>query len=171
MNKKFILFMIILIIICGVLPAEQLSKIGVVNFSKIIEDYFAESSAWREIDAIRAKYEAGKADIIDDIDQLKMEKLEAENNEADLLVLQLDNKIQRKQEYLKEYHEIWSNRINSKIENVSQSTTFTSEILDAIEYIAESEGYSLIFRIQDPNILWYNLEINITDKVLAHLRK
>ena len=73
-------------------------------------------------------------------------------------------------EYLKEFHSIWQNRINNKIQGVYQSSTFTAEILDAITYIAESEGYSMIMRTQDPNILWYNQEIDVTELVLERLR-
>ncbi len=150
--------------------AEQLSKIGIVNFSRIVEDYFAESSAWREIDAMREKYNTGRDEILDDINDLKMEKLEAQNNNDSTKALKLDNEIYKKQEYLKEFHSVWQNRINSKIQGVSQSSTFTAEILDAITYIAESEGYSMIMRTQDPDILWYNHEIDVTDKVLERLR-
>ena len=150
--------------------AEQLSKIGIVNFSKIVEDYFAESSAWREIDAMRDKYNEGKDQILDEINELKMQKLEAENDGNELNVLKIDDQIYSKQEYLKEFHSIWQSRINNKVQGVYQSSTFTAEILDAINYIAENEGYSMIMRTQDPNILWYNQEIDVTEKVLARLR-
>lgn len=168
---KKILFVLLLVSVSifGV-TAEQLSKIGIVNFSRIVEDYFAESSAWREIDTMREKYNEGKEQILDEINDLKMEKLEAENAGDDMKVLRIDDQIYSKQEYLKEFHSIWQNRINNKVQGVYQSSTFTAEILDAINYIAENEGYSLIMRTQDPNILWYNHEIDVTDAVLNRLR-
>ena len=151
--------------------AEQLSKIGLVNFSKIIEDYFAESSAWREIDAMRSQYDEGKNDILEDIDQLKLRKLEAQNINDDMSVLRLEEQIYQRQEYLKEFHNIWSSRINSKIENVSTSSSFTSEIYNVIKYIAETEGYSVILRTSDPNVLWYSQAVDVTDLVLERLRR
>lgn len=170
MHKKTIfVFILILISVFG-LSAEQLSKIGIVNFSRIVEDYFAESSAWREIDVMREKYNEGKDEILEEINDLQMEKLEAENSGDDLKVLKIDDEIYNKQEYLKEFHSIWQNRINTKVQGVYQSSTFTAEILDAIDYIAENEGYSLIMRTQDPDILWYNHEIDVTELVLERLR-
>ncbi|MBI9108917.1 MAG: OmpH family outer membrane protein [Spirochaetales bacterium] len=170
MFKKTLLVLILISVSVFGLSAEQLSKIGIVNFSRIVEDYFAESSAWREIDAMREKYNKGKDVILDEINELKMKKLEAENNDDRLKILKIDDEIYNKQEYLKEFHSIWQNRINNKLQGVYQSSTFTAEILDAIDYIAENEGYSLIMRTQDPDILWYNQEIDVTDAVLERLR-
>ena len=170
MFKKTLLVFILIVVSVFGLSAEQLSKIGIVNFSRIVEDYFAESSAWREIDVMRDKYNEGKDEILDVINDLKMDKLEAENNGDELQILKIDDEIYNKQEYLKEFHSIWQNRINNKVQGVYQSSTFTAEILDAIDYIAENEGYSLIMRTQDPDILWYNQEIDVTELVLERLR-
>ena len=170
MLKRILIFLSILIFSSITLSAEQLSKIGVVNFSSIVEDYFAESSAWREIDSMRAKYNDGRDAILDEINNLRMDKLQAENNNDEIKALKLDDQIYNRQEYLKEFHSVWQNRINSKIQGVYQSSTFTAEILDAIKYIAESEGYSMIMRTQDADILWYSKEIDVTDLVLERLR-
>lgn len=168
--KKIIMITAVMLLPLALLPAEQLSKIGIVNFSRIVEDYFSESAAWREIDAMREKYEEGKEAILEEINQLKMDRLEAENDGEELKALRLSDRLRQKEEYLKEYHNIWSSRINSKISNVYQSSSFTSEILTAIEFIAETEGLSMVIRSQDPNVLWYNKEVDITDMVLKRLR-
>ncbi len=170
MIKRLFFTLCIAIIAVFSLSAEQLSKIGIVNFSRIVEDYFAESSAWREIDTMREKYNDGRDEILEEINDLKMEKLQAENSNNQIKALRIDDEIYNKQEYLKEFHSIWQNRINTKIQGVYQSSTFTAEILDAITYIAESEGYSMIMRTQDPDILWYNHEIDVTNLVLERLR-
>ena len=170
MTKRILIISLILILSAFSLSAEQLSKIGIVNFSRIVDDYFAESSAWREVDSMREKYNEGKDEILDEINELKMEKLQAENDNDDIKALRLDDQIYNRQEYLKEFHSIWQTRINNKIQGIYQSSTFTAEILDAITYVAESEGYSMIMRTQDPDILWYNHEIDVTDIVLERLR-
>ncbi|MBI9100789.1 MAG: OmpH family outer membrane protein [Spirochaetales bacterium] len=171
MKKKLLIAIICLTVFSFSLAAEQLSKIGLVNFSKIIEDYFAESSAWREIDAMRSQYEEGKNEIMEDIDQLKLRKLEAQNINNEVEILRLEERIYQKQEYLKEFHNIWSSRINSKIENVSTSSSFTSEIYNVIKYVAETQGYSVIMRTSDPNVLWYSQDVDVTDLVLERLRR
>ena len=53
MTKRILIISLIFILSAFSLSAEQLSKIGIVNFSRIVDDYFAESSAWREVDSMR----------------------------------------------------------------------------------------------------------------------
>ena len=171
MPRKIVLLLVALLLITSAAGAEQLSKIGMVNFSKIIEDYFAESSAWREIDAMRKQYEEGKDAILEEIDQMRLLKVTAQNNGDERQVLQLEERIYQKQEYLKEYHNIWQSRINAKIETVSTSSSFTAEIYQAVKFVAESNGYSVIMRTRDPDILWYNQEVDITNLVLERLRR
>ena len=170
MKKR--IFSVLLIVVAAqfTLHAEILSKIGIVNFSRIVEDYFAESAAWREIDSMRERYQEGKDEILEEIDELRVKKLEEERQGNEREALRLEDRIYQKQEYLKEFHSVWTNRINAKIETIYQSSTFTAEILDAIEYVAENEGYSIILRSQDPNILWYNREVDITELILERLR-
>lgn len=171
MPRKIVLLLLVFLLITFAAGAEQLSKIGMVNFSKIIEDYFAESSAWREIDAMRKQYEEGKDAILEEIDQMRLLRLTAQNNGDERQVLQLEERIYQKQEYLKEYHNIWQSRINAKVETVSTSSSFTAEIYQAVKFVAESNGYSVIMRTRDPDILWYNQEVDITNLVLERLRR
>jgi outer membrane protein len=95
----------------------------------------------------------------------------ANNNGDERQFLQLEQRIYQKQEYLKEYHNIWQSRINAKIETVSTSSSFTAEIYQAVKFVAESNGYSVIMRTRDPDILWYNQEVDITNLVLERLRR
>ena len=171
MAKNFLLGCFVALGLTSALWAEQLSKIGMVNFSKIIDDYFAESAAWREIDAMRNQYNEGKENILEEIDQMGLKKLTAQAEGDEHQVLQLEEQIYQKQEYLKEYHSIWQSRINAKVESVSSSSSFTAEIYQAVKYIAESEGYSVIIRTRDPDVLYYNQEVDITNLVLERLRQ
>lgn len=170
MKKRIFSVLLIILAVQFTLHAEILSKIGIVNFSRIVEDYFAESAAWREVDSMRERYEEGKNGILEEIDELRAQKLEAERQGKEREALGLEDEIYQKQEYLKEFHSVWTSRINFKINTIYQSSTFTAEILDAIEYVAENEGYSVIMRSQDPNILWYNHEVDITELILERLR-
>lgn len=171
MRKNMLIGLFAALGIASTLQAEQLSKIGMINFSKIIEDYFAESAAWREIDAMRSQYEEGKKSILEEIEQMRLQKVTAQVEGDEHQVLRLEENIYQKQDYLKEYHSIWQGRINSKVESVSSSSSFTAEIYQAVKYIAESEGYSVIMRTRDPNILYYNQEVDITNLILERLRQ
>ena len=170
MNKKVLFVLAISILIAFSITAEPLSKIGVVNFTRIIEDYYSESSAWREIDSMRNEYQRGLNTIVNEIEQLKTQQLEAQRQNNEISALQLGERLYQRQEYMKEYHNVWSTRIDRAIANMSTSNTVTTEIYTAIRYIAETQGYSVIMRTQDPNILWYSQSIDITDLVIERLK-
>ena len=44
------------------------------------------------------------------------------------------------------------------------------EIVNQIQYVAESEGYSIIFDSKDRNIIWWTHSVDITDLVMKKLR-
>ena len=169
MNRKTLLLGIIFLIITSFLFAEKLTMIGVVDLTKIVSDYFKESTSWREIDELTKKVEETTNDKMNEIRELQGQKIEAENRNNDNLVLRLDDDILKKQQYLQEYHKIMSDRIASKKENLLTSSGFSKEIIETIQFIAENEGYSIILRKKDPNILYYNYEVDITDKVIERL--
>lgn len=169
MNKKALLLGVLFIVLSGFLFAEKLTMIGVVDLTKIVSDYFKESTAWREIDELTNKVDETTNEKMNEIRELQGQKIEAENNNNDNLVLRLDDDILKKQQYLQEYHKIMSNRITSKKENLLTSSGFSKEIIETIQFIAENEGFSIVLRKKDPNILYYNYEVDITEKVIERL--
>ncbi len=169
MNKKVLLIGILFIISTSFLLAEKLTMIGVVDLTKIVSDYFKESTAWREIDELTNKVDETTNEKMDEIRELQGQKITAENNNNDNLVLRLDDDILKKQQYLQEYHKIMSDRIASKKENLLTSSGFSKEIIETIQFIAENEGFSIVLRKKDPNILYYNYEVDITEKVIERL--
>ncbi len=169
MNRKTILIGILFTILASFLFAEKLTMIGVVDLTKIVSDYFKESTSWREIDELTNKVDETTTEKMTEIRELQGQKIEAENNENDNLVLRLDDDILKKQQYLQEYHKIMSDRIASKKENLLTSSGFSKEIIETIQFIAENEGFSIVLRKKDPNILYYNFEVDITEKVIERL--
>ena len=169
MNKRIFFTGILVLILAGSLFAEKLTMIGVVDLTKIVSDYFKESTSWREIDELTKRVDESTAEKMNEIRELQEQKIDAENRNNDSLVLKLDDDILKKQQYLQEYHKIMSDRISSKKENLLTSSGFSKEIIETIQFIAENEGFSIILRKKDPNILYYNYEVDITEKVIERL--
>jgi outer membrane protein len=145
--------------------------VGVVDLSRIVSDFFQESSAWREIEQLREKMQSTIEERKQELNTLQQRKLEAQDEGKESLVLQLEEEIRKKKDYLKEYNRIMSQRIESKRSNLLTSSDFSREIVQAVEYVAQQEGYSIVLRKKDPNIVYYNYEVDITEKVLEYLRR
>ncbi len=171
MKKYGILFMLILFGFSVQLYAEKLTMIGIVDLTKIVSNYFKDSAAWREIDNLTKKVEDTTNAKLEEIKDLQAKKLEAESKGDQTLALELDNEIVKNKQYLQEYHKIMSDRINNKKENLLTSSGFSKQIIDAISFIAQDQGFSIVLRKKDPNILYYSYEVDITDKVIDRLMK
>ncbi len=148
---------------------EIVSRVGVVDLSKIFSQYFRESVSFRKIEELQQTYETERQRIISQIDILKEDKLSAQRDGNDSLVLRIEKQIDDKQEYLKDYHSVMTNKINRLRENLQASSSLSAEILQAIEYVAEEEGFAVIYKAQDPNILFFSKDVDITDIVIEKL--
>ncbi len=168
--KKILLFLLFLLTAFSLWP-DQITKVGIIDLSAIISNYFRESQAWRELEEMTRKFEEDKERIIKEIEQLQQKKIEAENSGNDSLALRIQDEIFSKREYLKEFTTIKSSQIRRKKETLMESPTFLAEVLAEIQYIAESEGFSVVFRAKDPNLMWWSPEADITETVLERLRK
>ncbi len=170
-NKLIVALFVLLSIIVSGAPADQFTQIGIIDLSEIISNYFRESRAYRELEEMRSEFEDDRQRITDEIEQLEERKLDAENRGDESTVLQLEDEIFEKKEYLQEYTRIKYNQIKKKQESLLESSSFLGEILKEVQYIAESEGYSIVLRAKDPNIVWWSQAVDITDKVLERLRQ
>jgi len=170
-NKKNLILLIFLTAFATGLFAEKLTMIGIVDLTKIVSNYFKDSTAWREIDELTKKVEDTTNTRLEEIKALQVKKIDAENKGDNILSLQLGDEITKKKQYLQEYHKIMSDRISSKKNNLLTSSGFSKQIIDAISFIATDQGFSIVLRKKDPDILYYNYDVDITDKVIDRLMK
>jgi outer membrane protein len=54
-------------------------------------------------------------------------------------------------------------------ENYASSLSMTTEIYDAIVFVAQSEGFSFVLKKSDPSLVWWSPDVDITDQVLTRL--
>lgn len=155
----------------GSLQAAQLTQIGVIDISKIISSYFEASYALREINDMQSRFNNDKQKILDNIQNLQQQKINARNAGDNGKVLQLDNEIFKQKNYLQEFIRIKTNQINQKRNTLLQSPNFLSDLVKAIAYVAENQGYSIVLRSDDPSIMYWNNQVDITEKVIEHLKK
>jgi len=152
---------------------DKITKVGVVDLSRIYSVYYRESRVVREIEELKKKYQEDINRMNEEIRQLTERKIEAENRGEEETVLKLDNEIFKKKELLKEYANMRNSQLRQQRDSVLESSDFLKEILEQIEYVSESQGYSLILQknTTNTNIVWYSPDVDITDLVLDQLVK
>ncbi len=169
--KKIFPFILFLIYSASFISSEQIAKIGIINYSKIVSAYSGDSRALQDIERMIKSYEDGVSSIKDDIYKLEEKKLYYQSNNDEINALKTEDMIEKKKNYLKEYSRLKLTNIETKKKRLIQSTEFLSEILEKIEYIAESEGYSIILNSKDPDIIWWSQTVDITDLVIEKLQQ
>jgi len=168
MKKAQVITLFLLIFIMQ-MQAEQITKIGVINLSKIYTYFFRESETVRDLELKKTEFESEIQRLGDNIQRLEDQKLNAESRGDEALVLQLDNQIFSQSQYLKDYIRIKNRQLQDMKDQLTSSESFIREIQQEVEYVAESEGYSLILDIKDPNLFFWIDQIDITELVIERL--
>jgi Skp family chaperone for outer membrane proteins len=166
--KRLLLVLLLLTNIFALSAEQDIQKIGLVDSSKIISTYFQDSRAMRELKELKDTIIAMSDQIKEEIFELKRKKVDAENRDDRSEALQLERLISDKEQFLKEYLQVKNKEYKNR-QSLALEDSFLLEVTEAIEYIAISEGYSVILEKQNPLFLYYSVDIDITDKVLEYL--
>ena len=171
-NKKIFLFIFTLFCIVNIaIFADKITKVGVIDLKQIFQAFYEESKTLRELEEFRNDYEAEIEKIDNEILKLEEQKLEAQEAGREREAMQIQEKILKKKDYRREYYRIKSQEYQRRLNNIAQSNELWSEIIQAVKYIATRESYSVILRIDDPYLLFYTRDIDITQDVLDELLK
>jgi len=169
--KKAILLLLFVCCCAGSLFAQQLiTRFAVVDLPKVYSAFFRDSRAVRE-------FEERSARVQTEIDRMTKEIQELRSKYADLVLaddqsqaLRMENEINRKSEFLREYYTIKTAELEDQRRKLSQSGSFLEQVYGEIRFIAESEGYSMVLNLKEnKDILWYSPTVDITDKLIQNL--
>jgi len=171
MVKRFFFVIVLCAAACSALFAQQLTRFAVIDLTKVYAAFFKDSKAVRE-------FEDRSRRVQTDIDRMTKEIQELKSKQADAVLqghqdqaLRLENEVYRKSEFLKEYYTLKTAELEDQRRKLAQSETFLEQVRAEIRYIAESEGYSMVMKLNKDNteILWYSPSVDITDKVIQNL--
>jgi len=151
------------------LSAEQITKVAVLDYTRILSAFYADSAEARRIDELKTVFAADVRRLQEEIQNLEERKLDAENRGDSRAALDLDSTIQDKKQYYQEYVRVRGNQIQQAAANLGSSNEMAREILKEIQYVAESNGYSIVLKRSDNDLLWWSYEVDITDLVLQRL--
>jgi outer membrane protein len=158
----------------GAAFGEQITRVGILDIEKVYSIYFRESRAVKELQDKRTEIQRDLARIDDEIQGLENQKLQAESDRNADLVLKLDSEIFKKRQYREDYRRIKTDQLRKLSERISLSDAFLDELVSTIQYVAESEGFSIILNKSgqfEQFFFFYTKEVDITDKVIQELAK
>lgn len=163
------LLLIFLVGAAGQVSAQQITKIAIIDLSRVYSVYYMESQELRKLEEMKESFQEEIDRIREEIQQLEEQKLTAENRGDEEMALQIDDEIFKKQQYLKNYIRVKNNQLKETRESLTRDQQFLEDILAEISNVAESQGYSAVFRASDPNLYWWSQEVDITEEVIRRL--
>lgn len=169
--KKIIGFILVLMFGSSVF-AQQITKFGVVDTSKVYNAYFRNSAPVRNYDRKKSEFQQEINKYTDELQKLQSKKVEYEKNGNDALVLKTDAEITKKKDFLIEYTNAKNAELESMQKTLQGSDAFYNKLYDTLSKVAEAGGYSMILSLQQSNsILWYSNSVDVTEQVIAELGK
>ncbi len=170
--KKAFLFLLVFSTSVSLYAQQQIPKIGIIDYSKIVQKMMPDSDQLQEIKNIKQSIETETASIEKEIATLEQEKAEVEkkNHYFRDPTEEIDEQIASLKYYLQQFVEEKNKELEEKKVLVPDTTEIISKIVAQIQYVAESEGYSVIFDSKDKNLIWWSHSVDITDLVMKKLR-
>jgi outer membrane protein len=152
--------------------AQQITRFGVVDMSRVYASASRNTSNMQNYEAKREEFQAEIDRQTEELKQLQSRKAEYERLGNASLARQTDDQIRRKVDSLTNY----SNSKNRELDNLrgklEGGDPFYGQLYAILGKVAESEGFSMILSLQQANgILWYSPTVDVTDKVIAELRR
>jgi Skp family chaperone for outer membrane proteins len=143
------------------LGAQQVTKVGICDFSRVLNTSYRESKTVREFYEAQQTIKKEQSAVEKEIADLENQRLEATKAGNADLALQLERKLSDKRRYLDDYKKIKGDWIRQQAERILGSSNFLRDILEVVKVVAESEGMAIVVR----NIP----EIDITEKVIKEI--
>lgn len=165
--RKVIL--VLLVSLFSLAFANEITKVGVIDISKVYTRYIKESADSRKIDELKNAYEEEISRRKVEIDKLNRELIKATDDDNQDLVAKLESDITIKKTNLQSYKIYKTKEINALITSDSSKKEFADKVYDEIQRIALQKGYSIIIKKTDPSVYWSSTEIDITDLVIQGL--
>jgi len=168
--KKFFLLSVICIGLGWTAEAQQITRFAVVDLSKVYVAFFKDSRAVRDFEDRSARVQSDIDRMTADIQNLKVQQVNAQAQGNQDEALRLDAEINRRSDFLKEYYKTKTAELDSQKSKLTQSGAFLQQVYDEIRSIAESDGYSMVLNLKENSgILWYSPSVDITDKLIQNL--
>lgn len=160
----------LLLTAAGTAPAQQLiTNVGLVDLQAVTTAYFRDSTAVRDLYAERDRVQAERGRLEARIFELEARKLRAEQEGRAQEALRIGDQIFTQRQHLRDFVSVMNRQLSHREALLTESDAFLGELADAIEYVAESRGLSLVLDKNNVTLLYFLPEIDITELVIAEL--
>ena len=151
---------------------QPVTKVGVCDFTKVLLTAYKDTKPLRDLDQARNDYNKEIASVTKQISDLQNQKLDADKAADKSLSASLDASITARMKYLNDYRTVRGTWLTQQ-QNALLTGPVLDQILDVLQYVSETGGYSLILRSDGgyQGLFLIRIpEIDITDDVIKEIQ-
>ncbi len=172
MLKRIFVFSAIFFALASLSAQQHITNFGVVDTTKVYEQFFRNSSAVKSYEDKRADFQKEVNRRADEIRDIQTKLQEAQDLGLADDVKKYQDSIRIKSSALKTYTQQKNTELNNIKKNLSANNDFYKNLNRTIQKVAENEGLSMVINLQQSNaVLWYSPAVDITDKVIEALEQ
>ncbi len=158
----------------GTAFAQQLTRIAVVDLSRILATLPRDPAALRDFDQKKSEVQAEIDRMSDVIRSLQARKADADREGNQTVSAQMDAEIAAKMDELRDYIKLKQPLLEDLARKMPPSPIYVQQVNRQIQASAEADGYSIVLSLRGGDssaspVLWYSPSIDITDMVLKSL--
>jgi outer membrane protein len=166
------LLLILVFAVAGAVGAEEITKVGVVDLTKVFNVYASrDAGGGRKLLDFWTETNDQLGKITKEISDLEVLKEKAKKENDNRAVLDYDKQISEKKEYQRDYYRYRKLEYDKEYDALMKSSSFYNDMLKAIEFIAVRESFSLILKTTDPSLVYYAKNVDITQDVIDLIKK
>ncbi len=150
------------------LPAEQLTTVGIVDINRIYNSFYRDSQAVRDLERVRREYQAEINAQVAELQTLRDRRARMAELGNDARVQELDQEIADMQRFLEDLTQRRRRQLETRQQNLL-SNEFLQELQEAIQFVAQSEGFTIVLRSDVQGLQWWAVEVDISEKVVQRL--
>ena len=170
MKRITILAVALFLVFTAALGAEQLTTVGIIDISRVYNSFYRDSQSVRELEELRQRYQAEIDREVQELESLKDDLARAEDQGNESRVEQLETRVNRQRSYVEDLTRRRRSQLQQRQQNLV-SDDFLNRLQQAIEYVAEEEGYTVVIRTDQDGLQWWSPTVDISDRVLQRLRQ
>lgn len=170
MKRTAILMAGLLLLFTSVLGAEQLTTVGIIDIQKVYNSFYRDSRAVRELEQLRERYQAEIDREVRELEDLEEDLSRARERGNDNRADRLESEVEQQRRYVEDLTSRRREQLQSRQQELV-SDDFLNRLQQAIVYVAESEGYTVVIRTDQEGLQWWSPTVDISDLVLERLRQ
>jgi outer membrane protein len=167
--RKLLTAAVLLFAMSAVWSQQEITRIGLVDTTKIYSVYYEDSKALRDLKQFQDSVREESTAIQDEITALQSRRLDAERQGRNAEAIRLEGEILAKENFLREYQRVKRLEWERLLSKTEKESAFLAEVADAIAFVAISEGFTIVMDLDNSMFMYYSVEADMTDKVLEHL--